>query len=246
MVMKKKILLFISLLFITGCSANYDIEIYNDQVKEDMEFISTDSFNWDSEVQYGFSYRELVLASYEYPYPAFYNAVVDENDTIKLDGVEYYNNQLISDSSRLGQKLSYHKFNLNNFHESSILRKCYQYFNMIEQEDELVLSTSLENLCFQEYPMLDNITIHLKTNHKVVSHNADIVDGYHYTWNLTRDQKEDSAILLTIKKDEYIFNYENEFLKKVMYFVVFTGIILSVSSICYLYIKNKRNQMNEI
>lgn len=244
--MKKLILLSVVMFFLTGCSATYDIEIYNNQVKEDMEFVNTNPSSWDSEAQYGLTYRDLLLASHDYPYPAFDSTVVDEDDTIKLDGVEYYNNQLISNSTKLGQRLSYHKFTLDNFNDSSIVKKCYQYFNIIEEESNIILSTSFENKCFDEYPMLDNITINLKTNHKVVSSNADSVSGYHYTWNLTRESKDDAAILITLKKDEYVFNYENEFLKKIMFFVLVTGIILSIGSITYFYFKKKRNRLNEI
>lgn len=245
--MKKKIfILTFLLLCVTGCNANYDIEIYNNQVKEDMQFVELDSSVWDSEVQYGLSYRDLLEASIDYPYPAFNDAVVDEDDTIKLDGVEYYDNTLISDNLKLGQRLKYNKFTLNDFSKSSIVRKCYQYFTVKEEEDNIIISTSLENLCFSEYPILDRITINLKTNHKVVSSNATKVKGYHYTWDITRDNSSDSAISITLKKDDYIFNYENEFIKKIIYIVLIVGIILSVSSICYFYFKNKNKRLNEI
>lgn len=244
--MKKLILLSVIIFFLTGCTANYDIEIYNNTVKEKMIFINSDSSSWDSEIQYGLTYRDLLLASKDYPYPVFNSTVVDENDTIKLDGVEYYNNKLISDSYKLGQSLSYDKFTLSNFNDSSIVKKCYQYFNIIEKEDNIILSTSLENTCFNTYPSLDSITVNLKTNHKVVNSNADTVSGYHYTWNLTKDSKDDAAISITIKKDEYIFNYENEFLKKVIYIGVFVGIIVGVSGLIYYYFKNKRRSLNEI
>lgn len=244
--MKKLILLFFALFFLTGCSANYEIEIYNNQIKEKMEYVSTDTFSWDSEVQYGLSYRDLVLSSYEYPYPIFYNTVVDENDRIKLDGVKYYNNSIISSATHLGQMLEYTDFTLQDFQDSSIVNNCYQYFNIIEEKDNILISTSLKNLCFDQYPLLDNITIHVKTNHKVVSSNASQVNGYHYTWNISRENKDDSAILLTLKKNEYVFNYENEFLKKIMYIGVFIGIIFGISSIIYIYFKRKRKQVNQI
>lgn len=245
--MKKKILFLLILLFMTtGCNANYDIEIYNNQVKEKMEFVNTDNTSWDSEVQYGLSYRELLNASYRYPYPVFSSTVVDEDDTIKLDGIEYYKNTLIEENNKLGQRLEYNQFTLDNFSDSSLVKKCYQYFNIIEKDDVIVLSTSLENKCFKEYPLLDTITVNLKTNHKVVSNNADITNGYHYTWNLTKENQEDAAISITIKKDEYIFNYENEFVKKIIYITIFIGIILSVSGITYLYFKSKRKNLNEI
>lgn len=245
--MKKKIFtLTFLLLCVTGCSANYDVEIYNNQVKENMQFIESDSSLWDSEVQYGLSYRNLLESSINYPYPAFNDTVVDENDTIKLDGIEYYDNTLISDNLKLGQRLKYNKFNLNNYNQSSIVKKCYKYFSVKEENDNIIISTSLENLCFKEYPILDRITINLKTNHKVVNSNATKVNGYHYTWDITRENSEESNISITIKKDEYIFNYENEFVKKIIYIVLIVGIILSVSIICYLYFKNKSKRLNEI
>lgn len=244
--MKKKILLLVLLVFMTGCSAEYNIEIYNNEVREDMEFVSTNSSIWDSIVLYGSTYRDLLDDSINYPYPAFYSTVVDENDTVRLDGVEYYDNKLISDPDKLGQKLKYHKFTLENFSDSSIVNNCYQYFNVIEDGDNIVLSTSLKNLCFYEYPILENITINLKTNHKVVSSNANIVDGYHYTWNIDKDNKDDAAIQITIKKDEYVFNYENELVKKVMFFVLIIGIILGVGGICYFYFKNRNERLNKV
>ena len=244
--MKKIIILFISIFFLTGCNATYNIEIYNNQVKEDLEYISTNPQIWDSKVQYNLTYRDLVLASHKYPYPAFNSTVVLEDDTIKLDDVEYYENNLISDSSSFGQTFSYHKFTLENFNDSSIVKKCYQYFNVIEKNDEIIFSTSLKNKCFEEYQILTDITIKLKTNHKVVSSNADIVDGYHYTWNISKKEQEDAAILLTIKKDEYVFNYENEFIKKLIYIASIAGAVAVVSGITYKYFKHKRKKMNEI
>ena len=101
-------------------------------------------------------------------------------------------------------------------------------------------------MCFEEYAMLNTITVNLKTNHKVVSSNADSINGYHYTWNLSREEKDDAAILITIKKDEYVFNYKNEFLKKILYTVCFIGIILGVGIIIYLYFKKKSSSLNEI
>lgn len=244
--MKRIIPLLILLFLVTGCSANYNIEIYNNTIKEDMEYFDSISSNWDSGVQFGLTYRELVTESINYPYPIFYNTVVDENDRIKLEGVEYYNNTFISDNYKLGQKLSYDKFTLDNFSNSSIVKKCYQYFNVIEENENIILSTSTENMCFDLYPNLDAITIHLKTNHKVVSSNASNNSGYRYTWNLRRETKDDSAITITIKKNEYIFNYENEFIKKVIYFVVIIGIILGVSTLIYYFFKTKRQNSNQI
>ncbi len=243
----KKLVIFLFLsFFVTGCSATYDIEIYNDTVKEEMNFLELDSSKWDSTVQYGLSYRDLLLASVDYPYPVFYDTVVDENDRIRLEGVEYYDSTLISDPYQLGQRLTYSDFTLHTFSSSSLAKKCYQYFQVVEEENEIKIATSLENLCFQEYPLLDEITIRLKTNHQVVNHNANQVNGYSYTWNIRRENQENSPISITLKKDEYVFNYENEFTKKMIYIAVITGIILIVGGVTYVFFQRKRNHVNEI
>lgn len=242
----KKIILFILLFLVTGCSADYHIEIYNNTIKENMEYLDFVPERWDSEVQFGLTYRELLMDSVDYPYPVFNSTVVDENDQVKIDGIEYYDNILISDYDKLGQRLSYSKFNFDNYSDSSMVKQCYQYFNIIEEKENIILSTSTNNLCFDLYPNLDSITIHLKTNHKVVSSNASMVNGYHYTWNLRKDTKDDSAITITLKKDEYIFNYENEFIKKVIYFTVIIGIILGISGVIFGYFKIKNRNSNSI
>ena len=94
--------------------------------------------------------------------------------------------------------------------------------------------------------MLDELTINLKTNHKVVSSNADEVNGYHYKWHITRESKNDAAIMITLKKNKYVFNYENEFVKKILPFAIFVGIILAVSGTAYAVVKIKGNKADEI
>lgn len=244
--MGKKIILLILLFLVTGCTANYNIEIYNNTIKEDMKYFDSISSNWDSEIQFGLTYRELVTESVNYPYPILNNTVVDENDSVKLEGIEYYQNTLISDSNQLGQRLSYDKFTFRNFQDSSIVKQCYQYFNIIEEGENIILSTSSNNMCFELYPNLDTITVNLKTNHKVVSSNASNHKGYHHTWNLRRETKDDSAITITLKKNEYVFNYENEFVKKVIYFVAIVGIILGISGFIYYFFKMKQKNSNQI
>ena len=239
--MKKIILLVIFASFLTGCSATYNLEIYNNKVKEDMEYYDLNSDNWDTS-----SYREAVEYSVDYPYPAFNSSEVHEDDSTKADGVEYYKSSFINEPDKLGQKLSYHKFNLSNFSDSFMVRRCYEFFNVLEEDDRIVISTSAKNTCFDQYPMLDDITIKLKTNHKVVSSNASTVSGYHYTWNISRENKDNANISIILKKNEYVFNYENEFVKKILTYGGIIVILVVVGSRVYLHFKNKNQMMNEI
>lgn len=225
----KLLFLFTFVCLLSGCTAEYNVEIYNDEVRVDSSFVEKDSSKWD-ELVFDTSYREIIN----------WKTTGDESSPV-AEGI-----YKISSDNELGIGLKNKYQLLGEYENSPGIKACYQYFKVIEEDENIILSTSLENKCFDEYPMLDDITINLKTNHKVVSSNADLVDGYHYTWNLSRENKDDAAILITIKKDEYIFNYENEFLKKILYTVGIIVIIVGVGGITYLYFKNKRNTSNEI
>ena len=119
-------------------------------------------------------------------------------------------------------KLSFISLEKSNVFKSFSQILIAHFGNFFEKEDKIVnfsefiinLFKYLVNNCFNEYPKLDSIKINLKTNHKVISTNADSKHGYHYTWNLTREKKDDAAILITLSKNKYVFNYENEFIKR--------------------------------
>ena len=122
--MKKILILAIFVLTLTGCSATYEVEIYNDKVKEKLQYIETNSSLWGENVDGNTTYRETVINSSKHPYPAFYNSPTNEDDSVKAKGVQYYKNKLISDNYKLGQELSYNKFKLNNYPNSYIISKC--------------------------------------------------------------------------------------------------------------------------
>ena len=226
---KKVILLLILVLFVTtGCTATYNVEIYNDEIRVDGKVVELDSTKWHDSIL-GTTYIEMID----------WKTTGDDESPV-ADGI-----YKISDDNQLGIG-SKNKYTFDNYEESPGIKACYKYFNIIEENGNIILSTSVENTCFDSYPNLDFITVNLKTNHKVVSNNADIVDGYHYTWNLSRENKDDASISITLKKNEYIFNYENEFVKKVIYSLVIIGIIIGVGSVIYLFINKKRKNVNEI
>lgn len=227
---KLKILfLFILVCLLSGCTAEYNVEIYNDEVRVDGSFVEKDSSKWD-ELVFDIPYREMID----------WKTTGDESSPV-AEGI-----YKISSDNELGIGLKNKYKLLGEYENSPGIKACYQYFSIIEENENIILSTSLQNKCFDDYSSLDNITVNLKTNHKVVSSNADLVNGYHYTWNLSRANKDDAAISIVIKKDEYIFNYENEFFKKILYTAGIIVIIVSVGGITYLYFKNKRNSSNEI
>lgn len=201
--MKKiKKILFISLIlwFVTGCDATYNVEIYNDSYKEDATIVENDSQNWDDNSS-GFTPRELIYNEY------------------KLDNY-FYTKTLIDDDTSLG--LNYKgNFDFESFSTNSIGFRCYEYVRVLNENDSIIIITSNKNLCYERYKWLDKLTVNVKTNHKVLNHNADAVNNETYTWHLTKENSLDRIIKIELAEDEYVSNYDNEILKN-------TGMILGI------------------
>ena len=65
------------------------------------------------------------------------------------------------------------EFDQQDYSAMSLPSRCYQYFNVIEEDDTIIISTSNKNLCYDYYKWLENITINFTTNHEVLYSNAD-------------------------------------------------------------------------
>jgi hypothetical protein len=219
--LKKIILSVLLLLLVSGCDAVYNVEIYNDTCKEDATIIEDNSSNWYDKNQYGGTFKDMLDEEYN-------------RDNY------YYSKKMISTETELG--LNYKgKLSLSDYDTSSIVYRCYDYFSMTEQDDSIVISTSKHNLCFDNYKWLDSLIVNVKTNHKVINNNADNVNGNTYTWNLTK-YDNDRSIQIELSKDEYVFNYDNEVLKKFGAVAIVAGAITLVLIFValYFYIKSKR------
>lgn len=244
--MKKKLLIIVPLIFfLTGCNATYNVEIYNDKVRESVITIDESPDTWDEKDQYGVSYRDKIDKISNYPVPIFYDAEVNENDTIKTSGVRYYKFSKISTDKKLGYKLKYNSFGLSDYSKSSIIRSCYKFFKVLDSDDKIYLSTSLENTCFSNYG-LENLTINIKTNHVVVDSNADIEDGVNYTWNISIEDSKNSPIMLVLEKNKYVFNYDNIIGKVALFSLIVTILIVVLKKVGIISIKSYINKKNNI
>jgi hypothetical protein len=110
---------------------------------------------------------------------------------------------------------------MTNYYKSYFAVNSYDFFAVYYNDtdesgkkDLITISTSLKNLAFEKYPELDNLTINIKTNHRVYSNNADSKKDYTYTWNIDRNNYTEKPIQIRIYKDKYVLNNNNEISKK--------------------------------
>lgn len=218
----KLLIIFVAIFCLTGCSVEYNVEIYNDEARVNGTLIESDKARWDEKI-YGNTYRELIDLKTQ-----------KTNDFVNFDGIFKIDNE-----SGLGIGLKSKYSLLEDYSYSPGIKICYEYFNVLTEGENIVISTSSENTCFDEYPQLDKITVKLKTNHKVVKSNATSVDGYHYTWDITPDKKDDASIYIELSKKKFVKNYENENTKMILIILgSFVGAIVFYV-LLYKFLKNK-------
>jgi hypothetical protein len=216
------LLTMLVLLLTTGCDGVYNVEIYNGSYKEDITITEKNSNNWDDVNENGVSFREQLDAEYN-------------RDN------HYYDKMLISNSTELG--LNYKSnFNLIDYSSLGIGYRCYQYFRAVESDGIITIMTSNRNTCYDHYKWLDNITINVKTNHKVINNNADKVDGDTYTWYLTRENASDKSLEIRLSSNDYVYNYNNEVVNQLLLiFGIIAGVIIIIIIILVVFkIKGKR------
>lgn len=180
----KKCLLLICLILMTGCSARYTIEYNDDFVNENLTVFGVDAD----------SYRDIKNGSYA-PVPTYYDAVINLEEPIKVDGVEYYDISGKNNNAYLD-----YRFNLKNYSGAYFPNLCYDYFKVFEEKDDVIFSTGKKFKCFFPGSGLDKVDIVLKSNHKVLFNNADEVDGDKYIWHITPDRIDSANIQISFSK----------------------------------------------
>lgn len=225
--MKKKFFLSIFILLLaTGCDGTYNLEIYDNRYKEDITVAENNPSNWYTTNKNGVSFNQLLTEEYN-------------RDNF------YYKKKLTSTTTTMG--LNYKSdFDLDTYSSIAIPYRCYQYFTVLDEGDDIVISTSTKNICYDLYEWLDNITINVKTNHKVLDSNADSVKNGVYTWHLTRDNASNKSIQIKFSTKKFIVNYNNENLKSNLSLPLIIGIVLILAGVVLLILRMVQKNANKI
>lgn len=233
--MKKRILIILTLLLLTGCTGEYNLTINGNTYKE--EVIITGENN-----------EEISNFNQEWKVPIdkkIYDLAGDESTEASDITSETYNYNINSNSIKFN-----YDFSMNKLINSTAVSICYDRLNITNYNGTTIISTSSKNTCFDKYQTLNSLKINIKVDKPVVSNNADIVNGNIYTWNITKDSANRSINLVLdnkTKDDEEIIGDEipkEEPKKKDYTLYIFCGILLVVMiSVYFIFnkIKDKNN-----
>ena len=243
--MKKRIIILIFvILFTTGCSCEYNLNIENDEYKEQI-ILKAD--NDDELNQFNINWK-IPTDKEEYNI----GEKVGSTPTYKSDIYDYNLTDNILTFS--------HTFNMNSIANSSAVSNCYDLLTVKRYETATIIATSTKLKCFDSYPEMDKITVTISVDKNVISNNADYVNGNKYTWYLNKSEKDKKSINMTIDntietKNETETNtqkketIEENNTKTDYTFYIFCGILLFVMLTAYYIfnvIKKKNDEFDDL
>lgn len=184
MKLKKVLVILILIVFMTGCTVEYNIDINNESVKEDINIYINES---KAEEKKSLNYYL-------------------ENDiTAFNDGNKVYKYKLSKIDSGINLRFEYG--NLIGYSASSFFSQCFDKSNISNDGQNVYIKAS--SFICQSYNY-DNVTqavVNFTTNHEVITHNADKVDNSVYTWYPLNNNKD---IILVLKTNDGVLDSEKE------------------------------------
>ena len=216
----KKILILFCLLFLTGCSVNYEITLKNNKIKERLTIVETDQSLFDIRNDAGWTLRESfdMLVNGEDDEFSVQDYSIKSLDTDTQLGVEYY-----SDASK-------------TLINSSAINQCYTNPTIEINDNIITFNSGNEFTCYDYYDNLETISIVLNTNYKVISSNAEVVEDNKYIWHITKDGNKNIEI-----------SYEQDTSKNsVTTTIIIIVALIGLASVVSYYIYNKYKKENRI
>lgn len=225
--MKKRLLIILMLIFITGCSSQYNLKIDGETLKEEI------SFNIDKnkvvEEEMGpetsiYSKESIKYLKNDDLYP-----VINNNK-------EKYEKEITEDNNYINVKLNYN-YTIENYGKSQILSNCFEKIDVRETKKEIYIHLSGKFKCLKETNNLDFV---IESNNRVLYNNADNKASKRYVWNINSSNVDNIDIEIKLNKQS-LFQYYLFIAVAVVVILILIVFAINV----YSKIKNRAN-VNEV
>lgn len=212
--MKKYIFLILILIFVSGCTANYELEIKSNKIKEKLTILETNIELFDKENDSGWTLRDS------------FEALLSKDEFSKND----YSIKSLNNKEQLG--VEYYNKKLESMINSTILNQCYSNPSVIIDKNIVKIKTGDSFECYELYENLESVKVTFKTNHKVIYTNSDLKQGNSYIWNITEKGNKNIEISYDNSKTNF------DFVLYLGIFIVFIVLII-IATVIIKKLKNR-------
>lgn len=207
--MKKILLLIFVMTLLTGCTANYTLNINNESFKETIKF-------------------DVKKSQIKNTHDADNILYLEQNDipVFKDDLSKFYKKDITSANDRLQSQL-YYEYHGKEFENSRIFQECFSNNIFIETSNSYYIKLYGDFNCnfIENY----NLSINIITDNKVLKNNADNVYKNKYTWNLNKSNDTNKEIEIQVSKKIDTLKENGSFLyMSIIVTVLFIFTILTV------------------
>lgn len=220
----KKIYILFLIIFLTGCSAKYNLTIDNKHIIEEVNInIPKDYYSYD-EIEPRIS-NDIFI----------YDGLKDKYEmTRKNNSYDYITN---------------YKFehDIDNYSKSYFLGKCYPY-NFIKNTDDtfsFAANSPFKCINMDNDEYMDEVEINIKTDLTVLDNNADEVNGNTYTWLIDYDNYETKSVFIKIQKEKKENDKIKENISQIIIVIAITALILTIIIVTYK-IRKKMDTNNQL
>ena len=183
--MKVKYLLLVVLIFMMcGCTAEVNLDISPDKINESV------NITFYQNVLYP---KDIIKTSFRNYIPIYASdVIVDTEPDQPHSDIKYY--EKTETDLGNGYLFNYrYNFDIGKYKEARTVKDGFRSYNIDVDEDNQTISLSTDSdgiLYFDDYPLLEKVTINIKTDYLVEENNADSITGNTYTWGFDRDSKK--------------------------------------------------------
>ncbi len=253
--MIKKILILFFSLFLTGCSATYNIQISKNSVSEELVVNNKNTSSWNNKIG-NMNYKEMINYNYNFPIPVLsYTPGIFEND-FELQGYDYYQKQIISTTNNYGLRLNY-TFKFDDYNNSTIVNNAYNNFDIKKDKNTIVINVYGNENIFVNYSLLDEIRVNVTIPFNVLYHNADNVLNNTYTWIINKENVltksialkyvlEDEEIEVPGNNNVIIDDKKNENKISLKLIVIISSVFLIVGFTLFIIFRKRFNKNNDV
>ena len=244
--MRKTFILLISMLLLTGCKATANVSIDKDYVKETVSVTGNDTSEYNEMKNWG-----------GFPVPLYFDQSLQAPlwmpNREKEAGVLYYD-VVTNDSNKT--IVASANFSRKEHSRSSLVRRCFKLYNVIDEEEKTIFSTSKGLIC-----ALNNFDVVVQTPYLVINNNASKVDSdtNTYTWNVNKTNAKNISVYLEVdfsKKynqtesstndgnNEAVQNPEDK--ANILVYIIIGIIFVIILIVFALYLNKKKKEVSNI